>query len=234
MLVFFDVDGTLTTGPNVWEVIYRRLGLWESMGIPIQEAFLNGAIDYREFAAQDAAHFAGAPVEAIEQWISEIPLRPDAAQALEGLQSHGCRIILLSTGLTALTDHLSKKFGAFASIANELEVVDGRLTGRVFVHVSADDIHRDKGAWVRRFCKKYRINAERTAAIGDSVGDIPMFRQVELPILFRSTDSLLDDEPIHQAVPGILQVTSLLEAAQAIIDFVQPSRYWLGWRSNAR
>ncbi|WP_049754150.1 HAD family hydrolase [Heliomicrobium modesticaldum] len=234
MLVFFDVDGTLTAGSNVWEVIYRRLGLWESAGIPIQEAFLKGEIDYQEFAAQDAAFFAGTPVEALEQWISEIPLRPDATEALESLQKNGCRIILLSTGLTALTDHLAKRFGAFARMANELEVVDGKLTGRVFVHVSADDIHKDKGAWVRRFCKKHRVSMEKTAAIGDSSGDIPMFRQAELPILFKATDSLIDEEPVLQAIPGILQVSTLLEAAQAIIDFVQPNRYWLEWRSNAR
>ncbi|MTV47905.1 HAD-IB family phosphatase [Heliobacillus mobilis] len=234
MLVFFDVDGTLTEGSNVWEYIYRRLGIWNTIGIPIQERFLRGKITYEEFAQRDAAHFADTPARLLQEWVSQIPIRPQVKELLHTLQSQGHRIILLSTGLTLLTDRLAKEFGIFDAVANELEIVEEKASGKVFVHVSADDIHRDKGAWVRHFCKKYRVSTEQTVAVGDSAGDIPMFRQVELPILFAPADSSADPKAIQKGIPGIVVTETMTETGREILDFAQPSRYWLGWRRYAR
>ncbi|MDD2420550.1 MAG: HAD-IB family phosphatase [Heliobacteriaceae bacterium] len=229
MLIFFDVDGTLTQGPNVWEHIYRSMGIWETVGIPIQTCYFDGLIDYREFAQRDAMHFRGTGVTQLRGWAAGIPLRSQAVEILTDLSARSCRIVLLSTGLTLLTDRVAREAGISDAVANELELTDGFATGRVEIRVSGDYGPQDKGAWVRYFCRIYGVDLAHTVAIGDSSGDIPMFRQVQLPIMLVPAADKPDPvtkevQAVKKAVPGVVESNNLETAWAMIIDFLSVGR----------
>lgn len=222
-ILFVDVDGTITNGPNIWQWIYQKIGKWESDGIPIQTRFLNGEIDYAQFAREDAAHYAGIQIEQLKCWCSEIPYRENSLEVLKSLKQSGMEIVLLSTGLTCLTSQVCQKLDLAHHFANELHERDGILTGEVKVHVSHDIPESNKGSWVRLMTESINRQSDSdyflTAAIGDSTGDIPMFMNVDYPFLLLSQESEMKMvQECKKEVPNLILLNSWMQLPARLFE----------------
>jgi phosphoserine phosphatase len=188
-LALFDLDGTLTTEKSAWEYIHRRLGVWEGKAEKFQEAFLRGDITYDEFCRLDAAIWMGMRVSEVKKILSGISFHSGAEELLGYLKNRGVKLGLISSGLALLAEEIRGRFGFDYAVANELEAEDGLLTGEIRIHVHYDQ----KAEWVEEARRIFRAGRDETFAVGDSSGDIPMFRACGFSIAFNCCSPHLTD-----------------------------------------
>jgi phosphoserine phosphatase len=212
-LALFDLDGTLTRERSAWEFIHRRLGVWEGHAEKFQEAFLRGEIPYRRFCELDAQIWRGMKVSEVQRILREVPLYPGIEELLGYLRSKGIRLGIISSGLSLLCDWIKERYGFDYAVANELGETDGVLDGRIKIHVHYDR----KGPWVSEAKRRFGARKFETLAIGDSAGDIPMFRMAGFSIAFNSHSPHLD------AVASVsVQSLHLRDLISALVPYLGP------------
>ncbi|MGO0122648.1 HAD family hydrolase [Desulfothermobacter acidiphilus] len=174
--VIFDLDGTLTPVPSVWQYLHEQLGTWETHGSKHLEDFLAGRINYQEFARRDVNCWRGVSKSLLEQLLACIPYRLGAKKLLAALRRRGVPTFLLSSGLDLLASRVAEELGFDCWVANGLGFTEGRVDGRVFIRVP----WYGKPQHLRGFCSRFRLAPEELVAVGDSCGDVPLFAQVGL------------------------------------------------------
>ncbi len=171
--VIFDVDGTLTPVRSVWQHIHEALGLWDGAARYHQAAFEAGRIDYEEFCRRDASHWQGLDEAVLRAITDGIPYRQGVRECMAALKGTGCILGAVSTGLTLLADRVGVEFDLAFVMANRLSTQDGVLTGDVTVSVE----HNHKEKAIDRFCRQFDVEPGEVITVGDSDGDISMFRR---------------------------------------------------------
>ncbi len=189
-LVVFDVDGTLTPVRSIWEYLHQRLGIWESEGLPNLHAYLNGQIDYQEFARRDASGYSGCNRSYLMELIHEIPLRSGAQECLDFFFMHGVHIALISTGLDLMVNRIPR---AHTRISNMLQFENDVCTGRVTVQIPIDG---KRDAFIGLLASM-NISNTHTLVIGDSSGDIEMMRAAGFSIAVQPSNSAVSDAAGH-------------------------------------
>ena len=208
-LVAFDMEGTLTDDPTVWEIMHRKLGTWESHGQPYWERYRTGEVGYDDFARMDVAVWRDAEDALLLASVEEVPLVPGCAELLGALHGRGVTTAIISNGLVCMGERLARDFGVARVYANRRRVVDGRLTGEVDILVP----YEAKGETLRRVMTELGVTPEQTAAVGDSRSDAAMFREVGLGVAFRPSDPHVLDGAHHVVKAGDLsEVGGLLLA----------------------
>jgi phosphoserine phosphatase len=203
-LAIFDLDGTLTMERSIWEYIHVRLGKWYGFAEEYQKQFLAGKITYQEFCERDAEVWKGMKVEEMMEIIKTVPFHPGVDELISHLKQKGMKLSMVSSGLTLLSDWVHQRYGFDHSVSNDLLCEDGILTGRVRIQVHYDQ----KAEWVKKVLQQYEIGPEEAVAIGDSKGDIDMFRMVGFSVAFNSSCEELD------------QVASICVPSQNLADII--------------
>ncbi len=209
--VLFDLDGTLTPVPSVWQHIHERLGLWEEEAHRHLQAFERGEIGYEEFCARDAAHWKGMPEKDLREITDRIPYRPGVVECVELLKQAGLVVGVISTGLTLLIERVNRDLDLAYAIANRLVARRGILTGEVKVNVE----HGRKGEAVDLFCGQFGVDYREVIAVGDSEGDISMFEHSGFSIAFNPAS-----ETTARAASAVGRGESLL----SIVDLLPVDR----------
>jgi phosphoserine phosphatase len=200
-----DMDSTLIDIECIDEIADLQ-GLKHEVA-EITEAAMRGEIDFRESLTRRVSLLAGLRVEALAEVYEErLALNPGTERLLRGLKQAGIYTVLVSGGFTYFTERLKQRLGFDEAWANELEVSDGRLTGRVtgpVIDAAA------KAAHLVRARETRGLRAEQTIAAGDGANDIPMLREAGFGVAFRAkpvlrevADCCLD----HSGLDGILNV----------------------------
>ncbi len=187
-LALFDLDGTLTRERSAWEYIHRRLGVWEGYAEKFQEAFLRGEITYDRFCQLDALVWKGMKASEVKKILMETPLHGGIGDLVGYLRAKGVKLGIISSGLSFLSDWIKERYGFDYAVANELGVTDGILDGRIKIQVQYDQ----KGKWVREARRRFKAGKDEVLAVGDSTGDIPMFRMARVAIAFNSRSPELE------------------------------------------
>ena len=203
-LATFDLDGTLTQERSIWEYIHKRLGKWYGLAEQYQSQFLAGKISYEEFCERDAQVWKGMRVEEVLEIIKSVPFQPGADELINYFKKKGVKLSLVSSGLSLLSDWVHQKYGLDYSVSNDLLHENGVLTGRVKIRVYYDK----KAEWVRRILKQFGVKPEEVIAIGDSKGDMDMFRMVGFCIAFNSSCKDLE------------QIASVCVPSQSLADII--------------
>lgn len=178
--IALDVCGVLTTHKSVWQFIHEELGLWEGRAEKYQEEFRAGLISYREFCEKDARLWAGMGTGEMEGIVERLKYTDGIGGFFSALEDRGIVACLISTGLTLLTDRISRDFNVKYSYANHLISSDGVLTGGVDIRVPNDG----KGRALVSFCDSLGIEPSNVIAVGDGVSDVPMFCEAGFAIGF--------------------------------------------------
>ena len=203
-LVIFDLDGTLTQERSIWEYIHKRLGKWYGFAEEYQNQFLAGKISYEEFCERDAQVWKGMKVEELSGIIKTVPFHPGVDELIDYLKQKGLKLSMVSSGLSLLSDWVHQKYGFDYSVSNDLLHENGILTGKVKIQVYYDK----KAEWVRKILKQFGVKPEEVIAIGDSVGDMDMFRMVGFSIAFNSS------------CPDLDQIANLCISSQNLADII--------------
>jgi len=202
--VIFDLDGTLTKERSIWEYIHQQLGKWYGFAEEYQKKFLAGQISYERFCELDAAVWKGMRVEELLEIAKTVPFYPGAEKLINHLKYKGLKLAMVSSGLSLLSHWVHQKYGFDYSVSNDLLHENGVLTGKVRIQVYYDQ----KADWVKKILKQFELRSEEVIGIGDSVGDIDMFRMVGFSIAFNSS------------CPDLDQIASLCISSQNLADII--------------
>ncbi|HEY0805259.1 MAG TPA: phosphoserine phosphatase SerB, partial [Pseudonocardiaceae bacterium] len=224
-LVVFDVDSTLVQG-EVIEKLAARAGR-EAEVREVTAAAMRGELDFTESLRRRVATLEGLPESVLDDVAGELELMPGARTTIRTLKRLGFQCGVVSGGFTRVIEGLATELGLDFVAANELEAVDGRLTGRVIGEV----IDRaGKAAALRRFASQTGIPLAQCVAVGDGANDIDMLSAAGLGVAFNAKPALREvadtalSQPFLDAVLFILGVTRAeVEAADAA-DGLEPSR----------
>jgi len=216
-LVVFDVDSTLIQG-EVIEMLAAHAGC-EAEVREITEAAMRGEIDFTESLERRVACLAGLDESVMDEVADELTLTPGARTTIRTLKRIGFRCGVVSGGFTQIIERLADDLGLDFHVANELEVVDGKLTGRVV----GDVIDRaGKAAALRRFAEQFDVPLSQCVAIGDGANDIDMLGTAGLGVAFNAKPALREvadtalSHPYLDVVLFVLGVTRAeVEAADA-------------------
>lgn len=184
-LVVMDVDSTLISD-EVIELIARHAGC-EDRVREVTEAAMRGELDFADSLTARVALLAGVPVTALDEVRDSVRLTPGARTLIRTLKRLGYRVAVVSGGFTHVVDPLAQRLGVDFALANELEVRDGVLTGRVIGPIV--DRAR-KAEALREFAAASGIPLEQTVAIGDGANDVDMISLAGLGIAFNAKPAL--------------------------------------------
>jgi phosphoserine phosphatase len=217
-LIVFDVDSTLVQG-EVIEMLAARLGVQDAVAA-ITDAAMRGEIDFTASLHQRVATLAGLPVEVLNDVADQLELSPGARTTLRTLRRLGFHIGVVSGGFRQVIEPLAHELMLDFVAANELEIVDGKLTGRVIGPI----IDRaGKAKALRDFAHQAGVPLEQTVAVGDGANDIDMLAAAGLGVAFNAKPALREvadaslSHPYLDTVLFLLGVTrGEIEAADAI------------------
>jgi phosphoserine phosphatase len=177
-----DMDSTLINIECIDEIADMQ-GL-KTQVAAITEAAMLGELDFRESLTRRVALLAGLEEAALERVYTErLLLNPGAERLLAGLREAGIHTVLVSGGFTYFTERLKTRLGFDEAYANELEVVDGRLTGRVLGDIVDGQA---KAAHLLRARHSLQLETHQVIAAGDGANDIPMLEAAGFGVAYRA------------------------------------------------
>ncbi|HET7386424.1 MAG TPA: phosphoserine phosphatase SerB [Nocardioidaceae bacterium] len=223
-LVVMDVDSTLVQG-EVIEMLAARAGCLDEVA-RITDAAMNGEIDFETSLRARVALLEGLPETVLHEVYDGVELAMGARTLVRTLRRLGYRFAIVSGGFTAVTDRIAADLGIHFAAANRLEVVDGRLTGRLVGPVLD---RAGKAEALRRFAHEAGVAQAATVAIGDGANDLDMLTAAGLGIAFNAKPAVQMAADTAVNVPYLDAIMYLLgisreevEAADAEEGLVTP------------
>jgi len=182
-LVAMDMDSTLVTIECIDEIA-DFCGL-KSEVAAITEASMRGEIrDFNESLTRRVALLKGLDATVLERVYQErMQLSPGAENMLKGVKAAGLKTLLVSGGFTFFTDRLKARLGLDFAHANTLEIVNGKLTGRVQGEIVNAEV---KARTLTQTCARIGIAPAQAIAMGDGSNDLKMMAAAGLSIAFRA------------------------------------------------
>jgi phosphoserine phosphatase len=212
-LIVFDVDSTLIQG-EVIEMLAARAGA-EAAVAAVTEAAMRGELDFAESLHRRVATLAGLPAEVLDDVGEQIELTPGARTTLRTLRRLGYHCGIVSGGFRQVIDPLAHELKMDFVAANELEIVDGKLTGRVIGPV----IDRPgKAKALRDFAAQAGVPMEQTVAVGDGANDIDMLAAAGLGVAFNAKPALREVADASLSHPYLDTVLFILGITRAEIE----------------
>ena len=180
-LAVFDMDSTLIEA-EVIDELAKAAGVGEQVA-EITERAMRGELDFRASFKERLALLKGLPEEVLEQIAERLPLTEGAETLFAELKRLGYKTAILSGGFTYFAKRLQALLGIDYVYANELEIVDGRLTGVAIEPIV--DAQR-KADLLRELAQREVLQLEQTIAVGDGANDLPMLGLAGLGVAFRA------------------------------------------------
>lgn len=184
-LVVFDVDSTLIQG-EVIELLAERAGCAAQVR-QVTEAAMRGEIDFADALRRRVSLLAGLPATVLDEVARGLELTPGARTTIRTLRRLGFHCGVVSGGFSRIVQPLADELGIDFCIANEIEVRDGVLTGRVLGSMVD---RAEKAAALRRAAEEFGVPLEQCVAVGDGANDIDMLSTAGLGVAFNAKPAL--------------------------------------------
>ena len=212
-LVVMDVDSTLIK-QEVIELLGAKAGVQSEIA-KITEAAMRGELDFEASLRARVALLKGLPASVLEDVQSEITLTPGARTLVRTLKKLGHHIALVSGGFEPVITHLATELGIDHIRANNLEVVDEKLTGALIGPV----IDRaGKATALRDFAAEHNIDLDQTIAIGDGANDLDMIAIAGMGIAFNAKPAVKAAADSSVSAPYLDSVLYLMGISREEIE----------------
>lgn len=203
--VVFDVDSTLIEN-EVIELLADVAGRREEVAA-VTERAMAGELDFSESLIQRVATLEGLPEKVFGEVFQQITITQGAKELIHRIHEAGGRVGAVSGGFTQVLTPLADELGLDFARANDLEVVDGKLTGKVLGQIV------DKAAKAQsllEWAERSNFKQSQTVAVGDGANDLEMMSWAGLSIAFNA-------KPIVRATADIVvERQDLLELAEIL------------------
>lgn len=180
-LICFDMDSTLIE-TEVIDELAQRAGVGDKVKAITARA-MRGEIDFRESFAERVALLKGLDESVLRDISDHLPVTEGVERLMHVLKRTGYKTAILSGGFTYFGNYLKRLYGFDYVYANELEIVDGKLTGR-YVGDVVDG--KRKAELLRIIAQVENIDIRQTIAVGDGANDLPMLSTAGLGIAFHA------------------------------------------------
>ena len=212
-LIVMDVDSTLIQG-EVIEMIAAHAGCEREVA-RITEAAMRGELDFEASLRQRVALLKGVRASALDEVYDSIVLAPGARTMVRTLRRLGYRFAIVSGGFTQITDRLAADLGIHFARANQLEIVDGVLTGEIV----GDVVDRaGKATALREFAEEVGVPLDAVIAVGDGANDLDMLNAAGLGIAYNAKPLVRDAADTAVNVPYLDTILYLLGISREEIE----------------
>ena len=194
-LLVMDMDST-TIEIECIDEIAKLAGVGDEVSA-VTELAMQGQLDFSQSLHQRVATLANAPEKILADVAKNIPLMAGLEILISELKKHNWRIAVASGGFTYFADHLKDLLALDATFANVLEIVDGKLTGKVLGNVVDAQVKADS---LNLLADKYQIPHAQTVAMGDGANDLVMMAAANFGVAFHAKPIVLAqaDSSINQ------------------------------------
>lgn len=185
LLVVLDVDSTLIE-QEVIDLLGAKVGLGQQIR-EITDQAMSGEIDFSQALIKRVALLKGLTSKVFQEIVSEITVTDGVEELIGFVHESGGLVGAISGGFKQTLEPLAKNIGLDLFLANDLEVIDGVLSGKV----NGDLVDsKMKAATMLGWAHQYGIDVANTVAIGDGANDIPMLQAAGFSVAFRPKDIL--------------------------------------------
>jgi phosphoserine phosphatase len=180
-LVAFDMDSTLIQA-EVIDELAKEAGVGDQVAA-ITESAMRGELDFKQSLRKRLSLLEGLDESVLQKVADRLPMSEGAETLISNLKNVGYKIAILSGGFTYFGEILRQRYGIDYVYANELEIVDGKLTGRAV----GDIVDAQKKAeLLQSIAAQEGISLQQVIAVGDGANDLPMLNLAGLGIAFHA------------------------------------------------
>ena len=208
-LCVMDVDGTLIL-EEVIDLLGREAGCEEEISQITSQA-MRGEIDFESSLRKRVSLLEGLSISVFDKVFKSIQLTPNAQKFISILQKNGILVGLVSGGFTPIVARLAKSLDIAYFSANQLEVKDGLLTGKLVGQIISSQVKKET---LEKWRKELKFSKERTIAIGDGANDLLMLKSAGLGIAFCAKEVLKKEIPHHVDKRDFLEVLPLIDVLE--------------------
>ena len=187
-LICFDMDSTLIQTECIDELA-ERTGVGEQVKA-ITERAMRGEIDFKESFTERVALLKGLDESVMKDIAENLPITEGVERLMFVLKHYGYKIAILSGGFTYFGEYLKQRFGIDYVYANELEIKDGKLTGKYIGEVVDG---KRKAELLRLLAQVEKVDIAQTIAVGDGANDLPMLSTAGLGIAFHAKPKVVEN-----------------------------------------
>ncbi|MDD2438421.1 MAG: phosphoserine phosphatase SerB, partial [Massilibacteroides sp.] len=212
-LICFDMDSTLIRA-EVIDELAERAGVGSEVK-KITEAAMRGEIDFNESFRLRCALLKGLKASVMQEIAENLPITEGADRLMRILKKIGFKIAILSGGFTYFGNHLKQKYNIDYVYANELEIVDGELTGN-YIGDIVDG--KRKAELLRLIAQVENVDIRQTVAVGDGANDLPMISIAGLGIAFHAKPKVKENAKQSISTIGLDGVLYFLGYKDSYLD----------------
>lgn len=213
-VVLMDMDST-TIQIECIDEIAKLAGVGEQVAAVTAQA-MNGELDFSESLRSRVATLTNCPESVLTQVADAMPLMPGLELLIATLHQANWKVAIASGGFTYFADRLQADLGFDAVYANELEIIEGTLTGKVIGGIVDAQVKADT---LQALARQYQIVPQQTVAIGDGANDLLMLKAAALgvaihakPIVQQQAQVALNHHDLEGLV-GLLQAANCVESS---------------------
>ena len=205
-LCVMDVDGTLIA-EEVIDLLGKEAGCEEEISQITSQA-MRGELDFETSLRARVALLEGLPISVFDTVFKSIHLSKNAQEFISILQKKGILVGLVSGGFAPIVERLAKSLGITYYSANQLEVKDGFLTGRLVGEIVTG---QEKQATLEKWRKDLKLPKEKTIAIGDGANDLLMLKSAGRGIAFCAKEVVKSEIACRVDTRDFLEVLPLID-----------------------
>lgn len=206
LLVVFDVDSTLIRD-EVIELLAEVAGKRDQV-TAITERAMAGEIDFSESLIERVAALAGLPESVFIEVFDRITVTPGAIELIDAIHRAGGQVAAVSGGFNQVLTPLAEKLKLDFGKANELEVVDGFLTGKVIGQIIDREAKKQS---LLEWARRTETPLEKTVAVGDGANDLGMMSVAGLSIAFAAKPIVREFAQVVVDEPDLAQLIEILQ-----------------------
>ncbi len=205
-LIVFDMDSTLVDAEIIDELA-KEAGVYEEVQ-KLTEKAMRGEIDFKTALIERVKLLRGLPAEVLEKIYSRLKLTEGAKELVRSLKESGYKVAVVSGGFTYFTERLKEELGLDYAFGNELEIKDGKLTGRIKGRIIDAE---EKARIIEEIARREGISPENIVAVGDGANDRLMIEKAGLGIAFNAKEALKDVADGSISKENLIGLASLLK-----------------------
>jgi phosphoserine phosphatase len=216
-LIVLDMDSTAIQIECIDEIA-KLAGVGEQVSA-VTERAMQGELDFEQSLRQRVATLDGAPESILESVRSELPFMPEIELMIATLKQYGWKTAVASGGFTYFSDHVKQHLDLDFARSNQLEIIDGKLTGKVLGDVVDAQMKADI---VAQLAEEYGIEMTNTIAVGDGANDLVMMARAGLGIAYHAKPKVEQEAQTairFGALGGVVCILSGILAKQQMVSF---------------